>query len=398
MDEFCVTGLGVISAIGLNLKENSESLKKSLTGIAPVEYLGTLHKDFLLGEVKADNDQLREILNLGTDELYDRTTLLGMIAAEEAFKSSGLLSKKNLGLVSSTSVGGMCYTELEFKPYLDMEMYEDFILTHECASSTFHISEKLGIRSYTDTISTACSSSANAILEACKLIKHGVCDRVLAGGTDALSLFTLNGFNTLMILDKEMCRPFDQSRAGLNLGEGAAYLMIEKKSDAIQRNAEIFAYISGGANANDAFHQTASSPEGRGASAAIIKALEMAGLKPEDIQYINAHGTATPNNDLSESTAIQSVFGDHWPDFSSTKGYTGHTLAACGAIEAIYSILMLQDRSLYPCLNFKEPIPEFGKRPLTKLKKTENLRNILSNSFGFGGNCTSIIIQKHEPS
>ena len=233
-------------------------------------------------------------------------------------------------------------------------------------------------------------------MEACNLIKNDICDVVMAGGTDAMSLFTLNGFNTLMILDKEWCRPFDQSRAGLNLGEGAAYLVIEKKEHALERGAQILANISGYSNYNDAFHQTASSPEGKGAFMAMEGAMKMAGTNPEDIDYINAHGTATPNNDLSESTAIQTIFGNNWPLFSSTKAFTGHTLAACGAIEAAFSVLSLQHNLLFPNLNFKTPIEDFEKYPITTLTQKDKITNILSNSFGFGGNCSSLIISRNQ--
>jgi len=392
VSEFCITGIGIITAIGNNLAENYNSLCVGKTGIEKVKHLQTIHRDLLTGEVKASNTELKQMAGLNADIVIDRTTLLGLIAVKEALSNSGLTDFSNLGFVSSTTVAGMCNTELHYPKFLDQQVYPNFIKTHECAASTFAIAEHLGIKGYTDTISTACSSSANAIMEACNLLKNDLCDVAIAGGTDALSLFTLNGFNTLMILDKEWCRPFDQSRAGLNLGEGAAYLVIEKREHAIKRGANILAYIKGYANSNDAFHQTASSPEGRGAVMAMEGAIKVAGISPSDIDYINVHGTATPNNDLSESTAIQSVFGDNWPLFSSTKSFTGHTLAACGSIEAVYSILSLQNDLIFPNLNFKTPMEEFNRTPVTELTKGTGVKTIISNSFGFGGNCSSLII------
>jgi 3-oxoacyl-[acyl-carrier-protein] synthase-1 len=392
--EYCITGIGLISAIGNNVSENFEALKQGHTGIKPVKYLGTTHRDALLAEVKSDNNALKKLAGLPPDNSFDRTTLLGIIALNEALSSAAIKDCSNVALISSTSVGGMCNTEIHYPEYLNHQPYPTFINTHECAASTFNMAQHFKIGGYTDTISTACSSSANAVMLACNLIENGICDIAIAGGTDALSMFTLNGFKTLMILDNEWCRPFDESRAGLNLGEGAAYIVIESAESAAKRNVPVLAKVAGYANSNDAYHQTASSPDGKGATAAMQSTLQMAGISPKQVDYINAHGTATPNNDLSESTAIQNIFGDNWPPFSSTKAFTGHTLAAAGAIEAVYSVLSLQHNIIFPNLNFNNPIPEFNKRPITTLTNIESLNYILSNSFGFGGNCSSLLFSK----
>ena len=222
------------------------------------------------------------------------------------------------------------------------------------------------------------------------MLKAGILDRVIVGGTDALAKFTLNGFNTLMILDKEQTKPFDENRQGLNLGEGAAYLVLETEKTAKNPIAEITGY----ANFNDAHHQTASSPDGTGALLAMKNALILAKLNPSDIDYINAHGTGTPNNDLTESIAIKQLFADKIPPFSSTKPFTGHTLGASGAIEAILSVLSLNYGFIYPTLNFKNPISQVGLIPETKLQTGKNIKNILSSSFGFGGNDSSLIFTK----
>ena len=226
-----------------------------------------------------------------------------------------------------------------------------------------------------------------------RFIKSGKLDRVIVGGTDALSKFTINGFKTLMIQSEELCKPFDANRNGLNLGEAAAYLVLESEQIAIKENKPILAYVSGYANANDAFHQTASSHNGEGAFLAMDKALQNASLLPRDINYINAHGTATPNNDLSESVAIKRIFEDKVPDFSSTKAFTGHTLAAAGAVEAVFSVLALQEQVVFPNINFETEIPETGLKPVTELKRNQ-IQNVLSNSFGFGGNCSTLILSK----
>jgi 3-oxoacyl-[acyl-carrier-protein] synthase-1 len=223
-----------------------------------------------------------------------------------------------------------------------------------------------------------------------RLIKSGQARRVLAGGTDALSVFTLNGFNSLMILDKAHCRPFDKRRQGLNLGEGAAYVLLESAEDAAQAGKKVLARVAGYANANDAFHQTASSPEGLGAQIAMRKAIESAGISPDQVDYINAHGTATPNNDVTEAAAIDAVFKNS-PLTSSTKSFTGHTLGAAGAIESVFSAIALQEGYCYPNLRLSDKLSEFPLNlPKTGVRK--ELKYVLSNSFGFGGNCSSIIL------
>jgi len=205
--------------------------------------------------------------------------------------------------------------------------------------------------------------------------------------------FTTNGFNSLMILDTEWCKPFSANRAGLNLGEAAAYLVLESREDAESRGAEIHGLVTGWANTNDAFHQTASSPDGNGAFMAMTKALEKAGLQSSDISYVNAHGTGTQNNDQSESMAIHRVFGENKPPISSTKAFTGHTLAAAGAIEAVYSVLALKENKLFPNLNYQDPIEGNDWKPQLEVEEAE-INHVLSNSFGFGGNNSTVIFSK----
>jgi 3-oxoacyl-[acyl-carrier-protein] synthase-1 len=225
------------------------------------------------------------------------------------------------------------------------------------------------------------------------MIKNGLADRVLVGGGDALTKFTVNGFNSLRIYDTDFCKPFDNNRKGLNLGEAAAYIVLEnKKSMAITKNKKV-ASILGWGNANDAYHQTASSPNGEGAQKAMQLALDEAKLSSKDIDYINAHGTATPNNDLSEGRAIEKLFGQKQL-FSSTKAFTGHTLAAAGIIELIYSILSIKNNTIFPTLNHNALMPELKITPVTNIIENITVNTVLSNSFGFGGNNATIIIGK----
>lgn len=392
-----ITGMGIISAIGNNVEENFNALKQGKHGISRVDLLSTIQRDeIMVGEIKLTNDELIAQLNLPESNNYSRTALLGVIAAKEAFANAGItdIKKYRTGIVSGTSVGGMDKTEKYYYEYLTEKEPQKYIDSHHAGDSTQKIAEQLGIEeSLITTISTACSSAANAILLGARLIKSGRLDRVIVGGADCLSKFTINGFKTLMILSDTYSTPFDENRKGLNLGEAAAYLVLESDEVVKAENKTVLARVVGYGNANDAFHQTASSDNGEGATLAMEKALKVAGLKPEEIDYINVHGTATGNNDVSEGRAIINVFGENIPDFSSTKSFTGHTLAAAGAIEAVYSILALQHNLIFPNLNFKTPMKEFSMIPETELKEKE-IHTVLSNSLGFGGNCSTLIFSK----
>ncbi|SMG10301.1 beta-ketoacyl-[acyl-carrier-protein] synthase family protein [Arenibacter troitsensis] len=392
-----ITGMGIISAIGNNVAENYSSLLEGRTGISHISKIDTVHKgSIMVGEIIFTNAELEAKLGLGPNNNYSRTALLGAIAAKEAIEDAKITNIKayRTGLISSTSVGGMDMTEKFYYDYLESEANRRYIEGHHAGDSTEKIAEQLGIdQSLVTTISTACSSAANAIMFGARLIKTGKLDRVIVGGADCLSKFTINGFNTLMILSDTYNTPFDENRKGLNLGEAAAYLVLESESLVKKEKKKVLGYVVGYGNANDAYHQTASSENGDGATLAMEKALAVAGLEPKDIDYINAHGTATGNNDLSEGRAIIRVFGEDVPEFSSTKAYTGHTLAAAGAIEAVYSILSLQNNIIYPNLNFKTPMKEFSLIPQTSLKE-KALNTVLSNSLGFGGNCSTLIFSK----
>ncbi|OAB80533.1 beta-ketoacyl-[acyl-carrier-protein] synthase family protein [Cochleicola gelatinilyticus] len=388
-----ITGMGIISAIGTNVEENMTALLFSKTGIGEISNITTRHqKDIKVGEVANTNSQIAKSLQLPENTIFSRSALLGSLAAKQALENAQIerISEYRTGLVSSTTVGGMDLTEKHYKTFQSNPETLKYLKSHPAGDSTQKIAEQLGITEFVTTISTACSSAANAIMLGARLIKAGKLDRVIVGGTDCLSKFTINGFKTLMILSNENCTPFDANRKGLNLGEAAAYLVLESEAVIKKANKKVLGYVSGYANANDAFHQTASSAEGEGAFLAMQKALKVANLQPEEIDYINAHGTATLNNDLSESVAIKRIFGDAVPDFSSTKALTGHTLAAAGAIEAVYSIVSLQEQCVFPNVNFKQPIPELNIPPAVKFQK-KKVRHVMSNSFGFGGNCSSLI-------
>ena len=392
-----VTGLGVISAIGNNVAENLNSLERGEAGMGDISILNTIHRKKLpVAEVKLDNKILAEMAGLPADS--SRTALLSLIAAREALTDAAIPDDDSLrtGFVSANTVGGMDRSEHFFIDFVENSNKGKLrnVYDHECGSMTEIVADQLGIRDFLTTISTACSSSANAIFYGARLIKNDILDVVIAGGTDALTKFTLNGFNTLMILDPAFCKPFDEHREGLNLGEGAGYMVLVSEKVANTLNRTPYCKLSGYNNSNDAYHQTASSPDGTGSYLAMKGALEKSGLVPSAIDYINLHGTGTPNNDSAEGTAVKRIFDPEYPMMSSTKSFTGHTLGASGAIEAVFSVLAIKHGIVYPNLRFETRMKELPAEPVKRFLKDQDIKNVMSNSFGFGGNCTSLIFSR----
>lgn len=392
-----VAGVGAISAIGKNIAECLDALENGRAGMGHMHYFDSLHREKLpVAEVKLSNDELAQLSGLTNTK--SRTALLSMIAAKEALHDSGIenIAALRTGFISANSVGGMDKTENFFAEFLfdNQKGRLRDVVHHECGSISELVADQLGIKDYVTTISTACSSSANAIFFGARLIKNNILDVAIAGGTDALTKFTLNGFNTLMILDEQFCQPFDENRRGLNLGEGAGYIVLVSEKVAASLKKKLVVKLSGYCNANDAYHQTASSPDGTGSFLAMSGALKKSGLQPADIDYINLHGTGTQNNDIAEGTAIRRLFDPPYPKMSSTKSFTGHTLGGCGGMEAVFSVLAIEQGIIYPNLRLQTPMKELPFIPETNFIKNAKIKNVLSNSFGFGGNCTSLIFSK----
>ena len=399
-DKVFVTGAGIISALGVGIEATLKSLLSGKSGIGRITHLKTEHEEFPVGEVALSNAEMSRMLNVAYPIDGLRTVLMGIIAAKEAVASAKLLPSelRTAAFISGTTVGGMDKTERHFKTVFDSntETEDSYELKYnDCGYSTELIADSIGKFSLVTTTSTACSSAANAIILGANLIKSGVVDIAVVGGSEALTKFHLNGFNTLMILDKENCRPFDRDRTGINLGEGAAYIVLEREKSAKARGAEVLGILSGYANTCDAFHQTASSENGEGAYLAMRKAMDMAHLSPQDIDYINAHGTGTPNNDETELAAMERIWDYKLPKFSSTKAFTGHTTSASGSIEAVICLLALKHGFLPQNLGWKNPIKDDVVPVLDKIK-TENVENIINNSFGFGGNDSTLIFLKYH--
>jgi 3-oxoacyl-(acyl-carrier-protein) synthase len=391
-----VAGIGVVSAIGNNAAECFHALEKGQAGIGSITGLETRYRGHLpVGEVKLSNEELASITGLPVTA--SRTALLALLAAREAVEDAGMSTPNNLrvAFVSANSVGGMDKSEKFFARFLQHAKGGRLrnVVNHECGAVTELVADALSVKHHITTISTACSSGANSIFYAARLIRHGLADAVIAGGADALTSFTLNGFNTLQILDASPCMPFDENRRGLNLGEGAGYLVLVSEKTAAGLRANLYGRLTGYANANDAHHQTASSPDGTGAYLAMKEALERSGLQPNDISYINLHGTGTFNNDSSEGIAVSRIFSAPYPPMSSTKAYTGHTLAASGSIEAVFSLQALRRQVVYPSLRLHTPMAALPFVPV-KTFRNATVKHVLSNSFGFGGNCSSLIFSK----
>ena len=394
MKPILITGTGVVSAIGLGKAETLEALLNGRSGVGPLQYLKTEHKEFPVGEVKLTDAEMRSRLGIADDAITTRTALMGMLALEEALQDAGLTPEMlpNVGFISGTTVGGMDKSEQFYLDYINSEAHKEYIAAHDCGNCTEMTADHFGKFAFVTTLSTACSSAANAIILGANMIRCGEADIVVVGGSECITKFHLNGFNSLMILDTAPCRPFDATRNGLNLGEGAAYLVLESEESAKRRGVKAQALLSGYGNACDAFHQTASSPDGEGAYCAMKEALELAGIQPSNIDYINAHGTGTPNNDASESHAMMRLFGDNVPPVSSTKPFTGHTTSASGSIEAVFCILALQQGFLPANLNWSHAM-EDGIVPVSQSTKKE-LKHVLCNAFGFGGNDSSLLLSK----
>ncbi len=390
--EIAVTGMGIVSSIGLNVTANHQSLIQEFSGIKKAKHFQSVYTESLLfGEIDCSDEMLIKEHNLSQNSGHTRTFLIALKAFKEAVLDANInaidLASSRTAFISSSTVGGMCYTD---------QLYQDankrtpspFVTHYEGSDHALQIVQLYGMKGITDVINTACSSSANAIALGIRLLETDKADRVIVGGSDCLAKFTVNGFNSLRILSEKACTPFDRDRDGLSLGEAAAYIVLERKKDIRSKN--IHALVSGFGICNDAFHPSATSDDARGPRMAIELALKRANLSPNQIDYINAHGTGTPNNDETESYAFSQIF-ETVPPFSSTKSYTGHTLAAAGVVEAIFSILSLKNNEIYPSLRVKNALDNYRFTPEMSYSKNRKLNHVLSNSFGFGGNCTALI-------
>lgn len=293
-----------------------------------------------------------------------------------------------IGLVMGSSTAGIRSTEVAYKEWRGHAHWPEnfeYRRTHSLDALSRFTAELLGLKGPMVTISTACSSSAKVFAMARRWIDCGLIDAAVVGGVDSLCLTTLLGFNALQLLSSEICRPFDSARTGISIGEAAGFALLDRQSSVVD--------LVGCGESSDAWHMSAPHPDGLGAQAAMLHALKAANLKPEDIGYVNAHGTATLANDLAEAAATRAVFGSGAVPISSTKGVTGHTLGAAGITDAIVVIQALEQQTMPPSANLRELDPRLGLDVVTHARDGE-LRYAMSNSFGFGGTNCSLIFSR----
>jgi 3-oxoacyl-(acyl-carrier-protein) synthase len=392
-----ITGTGIICAAGCGVTAVWESVRANRSGLGPITLFSSpRYANHLVGQVRENVDELAGNVR------GSRSDKLSWIAAREALAAAGLeagLGKINparVGVMLGATVGGMLGTE-KFLTALLRENKHRFgpLRFHECAGAADLCAKKIGALGPVATLSTACSAGAMAILAAAELIEQGEADIMLAGAGDSLSRLTLNGFGSLLLLDPNGCRPFDARRTGISLGEGAAILVIEAEETAVARGAKILARLAGWGASCDAFHATAPQAEGNGALAAMQRALERGRLQPGEIDFVSAHGTATPDNDAMESRALKKLFGEAVPPVSSVKRFFGHTLAASGAIKAVLAVQSLCEQAVPGTPGFEIADEKLGLEPVKEFRP-QSVSHILSNSFGFGGNNVALVFERAD--
>jgi len=396
MSRIVVTGIGIITPLGATVSDNHAALKEGRSGLSALELFPSKYASLLpFGEIKITNEDFKQRLVV-TEKGVTRTTLLALHAFQQAIADSNLsaddLQSSGTALINGNTIGGMCLSDELYMDANKSEVGSEYISSYNLGSVNMYIQQRYKIGGVVNTFNTACSSGANAIMYGARLLNNGFAKRAIVGGTDSLAKFTINGFNSLNILSSKHCRPFDKDRAGLNLGEGAAFLVLEREEDA--KGKKMYGAVSGWSNTNDAFHPSSLSDDGEGPYLAMKEALKVAGLEPSQIDYINTHGTGTENNDEKESIAMIRLF-ETPPAFSSTKANVGHTLGAAGAIEAVYCLLNLTHQEVYPSVNFGEAIETTGLIPVQSYQKVP-LKHVMSNSFGFGGNCSSLVFSANK--
>lgn len=409
-----ITGLGALTPIGNTLDEYWKGLINGKSGAAPItQYDASLFKTQFACEVKDFN--VEDYIDKKEARKLDRFSQFAMVSATEAIADSALMeSNPNLdrvGVIWGSGIGGLKTFQDEAQAFFAGDgtpRFNPFFIPKMIADiAAGHISIKYGFRGPNYVTVSACASSTNALIDAFNYIRLGKADVIVSGGSEAcVNEMGMGGFNALKALStrndspETASRPFDLDRDGFVLGEGSGALILEEYEHAIKRGAKIYAEVIGGGMSGDAYHMTAPHPEGIGARNTMIAALEDANIKPEEVDYVNVHGTSTPLGDIAEVKAIQQVFGDHAYNIniSSTKSMTGHLLGAAGAIEAIASVLAVKNDIVPPTINHFTDDPELdNKLNFTFNKAQERVVNVaLSNTFGFGGHNTTLIVRKFK--
>lgn len=397
-----VTGLGTISAAGPGTASLREALHGERTCIGPVTIVETEGlKVHIAGEVR-DVPEPR-LMPRSARVRASRSDRFALLALDEALAQSGLelplATPARVGVAIGSSTGGMLETEAYYRTRLTgapAGVWRKRLAAATVAAPTDLVAGALGATGPRLSPSTACSSGAIAVAMAATWIRSGAADVVVAGGSDALTRMTFTGFHALQALSSEPCRPFDRDRRGLSLGEGAGVLILESEAHARRRGATVLAEIAGAGMSCDASHPTAPHAEARGAVLALTGALRDAGLRPDQIDYVNAHGTGTVQNDVSETFALKRVLGEAAGRVavSSTKSLIGHLLGAAGAVEAIITVLALRDGFAPPTLHLEHPDPACDLNHVPQRGRALAIRSALSNSYGFGGNNCTLALRR----
>ena len=410
-----VTGLGAITPLGNTVSETWERMIHGVSGAGPVtQFDASKFKTRFACEVK-DFD-VSQYMDRKESRKLDRFTQFALVSADEAVKHAGIdldsINKDRVGVIYTSGIGGICTFQDEVRSYnetLGPKFNPFFIPKIIVDIAAGHISMKYGFRGPNFATVSACASSTNAISDAFNYIRLGKTNIILAGGAEAaISIVGIGGFNAMNALStrndspETASRPFSLSSDGFVLGEGAACLVLEELEHALARGAKIYAEVAGCGLSADAFHLTASHPEGLGAKLVMLNALEDAEMKPEDIDYINVHGTSTPVGDIYEVKAIKDVFGEHacQLNISATKSMTGHLLGAAGAVEAAASILAIKNDIIPPTINHAEgdndPNIDYKLNFTFNKAQKREVKAALSNTFGFGGHNASVIFKKYQ--
>ncbi|MGQ9652713.1 MAG: beta-ketoacyl-ACP synthase II [Thermodesulfobacteriota bacterium] len=406
-----VTGMGALSPLGIGVKASWEACTEGRSGIRRItKFDPAAYKTQIAGEV----DQFDPAAYLDPKEMrrYDPFCQYALVASQMAMEDSGLQVTERLqdraGVIVGTGFGGLETFERNYRLFLESgprKISPFFIPMMIANMASGLVAVRFGIRGPNSCTVTACAASSHAIGDAFKVIQRGQADVMLAGGTEAsLTGLTLGGFDVMKATStrnnepQRASRPFDRDRDGFVPAEGAAMLVLEELGHARSRGARIYAEIMGYGLSNDAHHYTAPDPEGRGAALCMKMALEDAGVAPEDVEYINAHGTSTPLNDAVETLAIKSVFGEqaYRVPISSTKSMTGHLLGAAGALELIFTCLTICEGVIPPTINYETPDPECDLDYVPNQARTARVRTAMSNSFGFGGTNACLVVRAYD--
>jgi 3-oxoacyl-[acyl-carrier-protein] synthase II len=388
-----VTGVGLVTPLGIGVEATWSRLCAGERAIRPIERFSALGQRAAIAAEVGDGPGV-VVQGPGAS----RTSAMAATAAGEAMRAARLDPRAlRVGLVIGSTTGGMLETEqLLAKLHSDPDAHDALaaMLSHPLTATGDRLCEQLGPFTRVRMLSSACSSGANALVVAAGWLQLGEVDAVVAGGTDGLCRLTLSGFNALAALDPEPCRPFDRGRRGTSLGEGAGFLVLERAASARRRSVTPVAELAGWASGSEAHHITNPDAEGRLVASLVTRALSRAGLTPDQVDYVNAHGTGTPENDKMEWLGVSAVFGERASTLpiSSNKSMIGHTLTAAGTVEAVFSLLTIKHGRLPPTINYDTPDPALPLDCVPNVARDATVRHAISNSFGFGGQNVCLVL------